>query len=79
MGAMHERLHGKKGDEFDKIFLADMIVHHQGAVEMAKMALTSSDRQEIKDMARAIIDTQIQEIVDMEGWQREWFGVEREQ
>src|SRR3989344_3084461 len=31
-------LFGKSGDEFDKVFLTMMIVHHEGAVEMARAA-----------------------------------------
>ena len=61
-----------KGDAYDKAFIEGMIVHHEGAVEMAELALTSAKRQEIKDMADDIITTQNKEIGDMKNWQRGW-------
>ena len=36
MNQMTESLKDKQGDEFDKAFIAEMIVHHQGAVDMAQ-------------------------------------------
>ena len=61
-----------KGDAYDKAFIEGMIIHHEGAVEMAELALTSAKRQEIKDMAHDIITAQNKEIGDMKNWQREW-------
>lgn len=61
-----------KGDAYDKAFIEGMIIHHEGAVEMAELALISAKRQEIKDMAHDIITAQNKEIGDMKNWQREW-------
>lgn len=61
-----------KGEDYDRMFLANMIAHHQGAVDMANLALTSAKHQEIKDMANAIISAQTKEISDMQGWQTAW-------
>lgn len=61
-----------KGEDYDKMFLANMIAHHQGAVDMANLALTNAKHQEIKDMANAIIAAQTKEIGDMQGWQTAW-------
>ena len=75
--AMHNMtsgLTGLQGDAFDKAFLAEMIVHHQGAVMMAEQALASSKHQEIKDMAQKIIAAQNAEILQMQGWQTSWYG-----
>lgn len=74
MAGMNENLRAKNGNEFDKAFLEEMIVHHQGAVEMAMLARTNAAHQEIKDLAEAIIAAQNKEIADMEAWQRQWFG-----
>ena len=60
------------GDEFDERYLADMIVHHQGAVEMADLALQKAEREDIKQLSREIIQAQAKEITDMERWQQEW-------
>ena len=60
------------GEDYDKMFLANMIAHHQGAVDMANLALTSAKHQEIKDMANNIISAQTKEIGDMQSWQTAW-------
>ncbi len=61
-----------KGDAYDRAFLSNMIAHHQGAVDMAKLALTNAKHQEIKNMANGIIATQSKEIDNMESWQKDW-------
>ncbi len=60
------------GEDYDRMFIANMIAHHQGAVDMANLALTSAKHQEIKDMANAIITAQTKEISDMQSWQAAW-------
>ena len=60
------------GRNYDQMFLANMIAHHQGAVDMANLALTNAKHQEIKDMANNIISAQTTEIKNMETWQEEW-------
>lgn len=60
------------GDAFDKAFLAEMIDHHQGAVEMAKMAQFQAKHQETKTLAGDIIATQMKEIAQMQDWQKQW-------
>jgi uncharacterized protein (DUF305 family) len=72
MEDMSHALEGKTGEAFDKEFLIQMIPHHQGAVEMAELALTNAEHQEIKDMAQSIIDSQNQEIKMMQDWQQMW-------
>lgn len=74
MGTMNAELMNKDGDAFDQAFLENMIVHHEGAVTMAEMALEHAGHQEIKDLAQAIIAAQKQEIADMQAWQAEWYG-----
>lgn len=74
MDDMMAGLNGKVGDEFDKAFLAEMIMHHQGAVEMAKAALQNAKHQEIKDMANAIISAQTSEINQMKMWGKSWYS-----
>lgn len=74
MAGMTSGLTGRSGDEFDKAFLAEMIVHHEGAVEMARQALQHAQHTEIKQMAQDIIDAQEREITTMRGWQQSWYG-----
>lgn len=74
MDDMMSGLQDKTGDDFDKAFLSEMIMHHQGAVEMAEAALQSAKHQEIKDMARTIISTQTSEINQMQTWGKSWYN-----
>lgn len=74
MAGMNAELTGKSGDAFDKAFLSEMVVHHQGAVEMAQLALTSAKHQEIKDLAKGIIAAQTKEIGEMQSWGKTWYN-----
>jgi uncharacterized protein (DUF305 family) len=67
-------LSGKTGDELDKAFLKEMVVHHEGAVEMAEAVLASGKHEELKEMARAIIAAQTAEIAQMKAWSAAWYG-----
>ena len=60
------------GEDYDRMFIANMIEHHRGAVDMAKLAQTNAKHQELKDMADDIIAAQSKEIADMESWQKQW-------
>lgn len=74
MDGMMAGLDDKKGDAFDEAFIDEMIVHHEGAVRMAKAALTYASHQEIKDLAKAIIGAQNAEIADMKEWKKSWYS-----
>jgi len=72
MSMMSSSLKGLKGDEFDKKFISEMITHHEGAVDMAELALTNAKHQEVKTMAQNIISAQTKEIDEMQTWQKNW-------
>lgn len=74
MNAMVAGLSNRVGDDFDKAFLAEMIVHHEGALEMAYMARNQSTRPELIRLSDEIIEAQKKEITLMQQWQKEWFG-----
>lgn len=73
MTEMNMSLEGKTGDAFDRAFLEEMIVHHEGAVDMAQQVLEVSERDELRNLATAIIDAQTTEIDMMKNWIVEWF------
>lgn len=73
MDSMTQALQGKTGDEFDREFLIQMIVHHEGAVDMAEQVLTASNRPELVQLANDIITAQTKEIKMMQDWQQAWF------
>lgn len=64
---------GRADAEYDKRFIDAMIRHHQSAVEMAQDALGKARHDEIKRMARAIIDAQTNEINRLKQWRRDWY------
>lgn len=74
MDGMMAGLEGKTGSEFDKAFLSEMVVHHQGAVKMAASVLRNSQRPELIQLANDIISAQEKEIQMMKNWQRAWFS-----
>lgn len=74
MQSMASGLQGKTGDNFDKAFITAMIEHHQGAIDMANMALQNAQHQEIKDMATSIISAQSKEIDQMKQWEKSWYN-----
>ncbi len=71
---MTARMKGKTGDVLDRVFLEDMIVHHEGAIDMAKELQKGTKRPELQKMAEDIIRVQAGEIEMMRRWLKEWFG-----
>lgn len=74
MDGMMMGLQGKTGDDFDKAFLSEMVMHHQGAVVMAEAVLKTSKRAELIELANNIISAQNKEIKMMKDWQKKWFN-----
>lgn len=72
MSQMTETLEDKRGDEFDKAFIAAMIEHHEGAIEMAKLSADNASREEVKELSNEIISAQEAEITEMQKWQTAW-------
>ena len=72
MGQMNAALEDKSGDEFDKAFIEMMIAHHQGAIEMAKLAADRAKHDEIKQLSEDILSAQSNEIDMMQSWQSGW-------
>lgn len=63
--AQMDALTNSKGATFDKLFLEAMIAHHKGAIQMAKMVV-SSKNAEAAALGKAIIESQSKEITLME-------------
>ena len=72
MTAMTGNLAEKTGDAFDEAFIALMIDHHQGAVDMAELAQANAKHAEVKRLANEIIGAQQLEIAQMKRWQTDW-------
>ena len=52
----------------DRDFLAGMIPHHQGAIDMAEVVLKHGKDPKVKKLARNIIKAQKHEIAMMKAW-----------
>jgi uncharacterized protein (DUF305 family) len=52
------------GTEFDRLFLEGMILHHEGAIQMARM-ITNSENPEVRALGEEIITSQRREIERM--------------
>lgn len=68
------QMSGATSAPFDQQFIDMMVPHHQGAVEMAKIAQQRAQKPEIKAMAADIVGSQTSEIEKMKGWRKSWFG-----
>lgn len=54
------------GTEFDQMWLAMMIAHHEGAIEMAQQVMSQSSDPEVTALADAIVAGQTTEIATMQ-------------
>lgn len=68
------QLKALSGQEFETGFLNMMIMHHQSAIDMSKLAPDRASRQEVKSIAQKIIADQTREIGDMTGWLKAWYN-----
>jgi uncharacterized protein (DUF305 family) len=67
---------GQPDENYEKRFIDMMIPHHEGAVMMAQHALEHSNREELREMARKMIESQQQEIEQLKQYRAEWYGHE---
>jgi uncharacterized protein (DUF305 family) len=64
----------QSGEYSDERFIDAMVPHHQGAIEMAEVALDNAEHEEIKDLSRNIVSTQKAEIEQLKTIKKEEFG-----
>ena len=60
-----DKLKAAQGDEAAKLFLTQMIAHHEGAIAMARTEVDSGEYSETIALAKAIITAQEAEIEEM--------------
>lgn len=53
----------------DKDFVAMMIPHHQGAIDMARFELANGKDPVLRKLAQDVVAAQEKEIAEMKGWQ----------
>ena len=59
---------------YDLQFLDTMTHHHQGALDMAQMAVGKTQNQELKAFAQKIIKDQTRETAQMKDWREKWYA-----
>jgi len=69
---MTDSLKGMSGTDFELNFMQMMIVHHQSAIDMAKLIPTNTKRPELVKLGQDIVTAQSKEIGDMTSWLAKW-------
>lgn len=64
---------GPADADYDLRYIDSMVLHHQGAVNMAQAVLQHSQRPEMKKLAQDIIAAQEKEIAQMKEWRKAWY------
>jgi uncharacterized protein (DUF305 family) len=73
-GEMARQMVMENGKYSDERFIDAMVPHHQGAIEMAKVALKQAEHEEIKELSHNIISSQRAEIEELKSIKKEEFG-----
>jgi uncharacterized protein (DUF305 family) len=73
-GGMAREMVMEDGRYSDRAFIDAMVPHHQGAVEMAEVALENADHEEIRSLAEDIVSAQEAEIEELKAIKQQEFG-----
>jgi uncharacterized protein (DUF305 family) len=71
---MAARMVAPNGEYSDSYFIDAMVSHHQGAIDMANVALANAEHPEILQLAQNIISTQQAEIDELKAIKQWEFG-----
>lgn len=61
-----------KGEQFEILFLQEMIQHHGGGIDMAKLVSNHTQRAELRQFVDKMIPMQQQDIEKMTVWLKDW-------
>ncbi len=73
-GSMASEMLMENGEYSDERFIDAMVPHHQGAVEMAQVALENAQHREIRTLARDVVRAQEAEIERLKSIKKREFG-----
>jgi len=76
-GGMASDMLMKDGKYSDELFIDAMVPHHEGAVQMAEVALKNAEHNEIKQLAEDIVSAQEAEIKELKSIKQEQFGTSK--
>ena len=74
MAAMSREMVMENGEYSDRAFIDAMVPHHQGAVDMAEVALENAEHEEIRNLAEDVVGSQEAEIEELRDIKRREFG-----
>ncbi|MGY4844058.1 DUF305 domain-containing protein [Kocuria sp. MNB10] len=74
-----ETLAGLEGEQLEITFLAEIIPHHQAAIEMSELELERGVSPDIRTHAENIIANQQHQIDQFTRWLEEWYGLTPEE
>lgn len=58
----------------EKVFIKEMIPHHQEAIDTSRIVLAQTQDPELKKFTQDVIDVQTTEVSQMKGWLKSWFN-----
>lgn len=61
-----QALEAAEGEDAARLFLEQMIVHHEGAIEMSEDLLEDGEDAEMRALAESIVESQTAEIAEMQ-------------
>ncbi len=73
MGGQEDMTALENATDFDKVFIEEMIPHHQLAIMMANMLQSGTNRPEMQQLAKNIISSQSKDIQQMQAWYVQWY------
>jgi uncharacterized protein (DUF305 family) len=73
-GGMAQEMVMKNGRYSDERFIDAMVPHHQGAVEMAQVALKNAEHEEVRQLSEDIVSAQEAEIEELKAIKQQEFG-----
>jgi len=76
-GGMARQMVMESGEYSDKAFIDAMVPHHQGAIEMARVALGNAEHEEVKELSQNIVSTQQSEIGKLKSIKRGIWHLQR--
>ena len=76
-GGMARDMVMENGRYSDRAFIDAMVPHHQGAVEMAQVALKNAEHEEVKQLSEDIVSAQEAEIEELKAIKRQKFGTSK--
>lgn len=75
-GAQADGPAGGRAGRAEVRFMEGMIDHHQMALDMAQNCLNKTADEVIRTLCQNVIDAQTPEIELLQGWLREWYGIQ---